>query len=74
MAYNMRTTVTLDPELLVRATQVLPDASRSAMLSEALRALIERETVFRLARLGGGAQAGSRRCAEFADELDIRHA
>lgn len=49
MAYNMRTTVTLDSELLAQAAQVLPDVSRSAMLSEALRALIEREAAHRLA-------------------------
>lgn len=49
MAYNMRTTVTLDSELLAQAAQVLPDVSRSAMLNEALRALIEREAAHRLA-------------------------
>jgi len=63
----MRTTVTLYPELLARAARILPDTSRSAMLNEALRALIEREAALRLARLGGidpNARAGPRRRAE----------
>lgn len=54
----MRATVTLDPELLI---WVMPDVPRSAVLNEALRALIERETVLRFARLGGtdvGASGG----------------
>jgi hypothetical protein len=41
----MRTTLSLDDELLRKA--------KSALMREALRALIERESARRLARLGG---------------------
>ena len=49
----MRTTVNIDDELLAKATKLAGPMDRSAMLSEALRALIERESARRLARLGG---------------------
>lgn len=63
----MRTTVTLDEKLLTKANQVLQNRSRSEVLNEALRALLEREAARRLARLGGTdptAQAGPRRRLE----------
>ncbi len=50
---NMRTTVNIDDELLARATKLAGPMDRSAMLSEGLKALIERESARRLARLGG---------------------
>lgn len=53
----MRTTVNIDDELLARATKLAGPMDRSAMLSEALRALIERESARRLARLGGSQPA-----------------
>lgn len=40
----MRTTVTLDDELLARAEQLCGDLERSALLKEALRALGGSET------------------------------
>ena len=49
----MRTSVNINDELLAKATQLAGPIGRSALLSEALRALIERESARRLARLGG---------------------
>ena len=50
---TMRTTVTLDDELLAKAEQLCGDLERSALLKEALRALVQRESAKRLAALGG---------------------
>lgn len=50
---TMRTTVTLDDALLARAEQLCGDLERSALLKEALRALVQRESAKRLAALGG---------------------
>lgn len=49
----MRTTVTLDDDLVARATSLTGTKERGALLREALKALIERESAKRLARLGG---------------------
>ncbi|MEO8154278.1 MAG: type II toxin-antitoxin system VapB family antitoxin [Rhizobacter sp.] len=49
----MRTTITIDDDLLVKATKLAGPLDRSAIVSEALKALIERESARRLARLGG---------------------
>jgi metal-responsive CopG/Arc/MetJ family transcriptional regulator len=49
----MRTTVTLDEDLLSRAQALSGVQERSALLREALSALIQRESARRLARLGG---------------------
>lgn len=49
----MRTTVTLDDELLADAEEYTGIKEKSALLREALKALIEREASRRLARLGG---------------------
>jgi Arc/MetJ family transcription regulator len=49
----MRTTVTLDDALLDRAARLCGLRERSALLREALTALIQRESAMRLARLGG---------------------
>jgi Arc/MetJ family transcription regulator len=49
----MRTTVTLDDELLERAEKLTGIRERPALLREALKALIAREAAIRLARLGG---------------------
>ena len=53
----MRTTVTLDDELLAKAEQLCEDLERSALLKEALRALVQRESAKRLAALGGSEPA-----------------
>ncbi|MBI3523420.1 MAG: type II toxin-antitoxin system VapB family antitoxin [Betaproteobacteria bacterium] len=49
----MRTTVTLDETLLNRAQLLSGVQERSALLKEALGALIQRESARRLAGLGG---------------------
>ena len=49
----MRTTVNIDDELLAKAMRLTGPIDRTAILSEALKALIERESARRLARLGG---------------------
>lgn len=49
----MRTTINIDDTLLAKATKLAGPLDRSAVLHEGLRALIERESARRLARLGG---------------------
>lgn len=49
----MRTTVTLDDDLLNKAQQISGLSERSQLLREALLALVQRESAQRLARLGG---------------------
>lgn len=49
----MRTTVTLDDELLETAEKLTGIRERPVLLRAALRALVERESASRLARLGG---------------------
>lgn len=49
----MRTTVALDDELLAEARRLTGTAENSALLRQALTALIERESSRRLAKLGG---------------------
>ena len=49
----MRTTVNLDEELLDEARRISGVEGRTALIHAGLRALIERESARRLARLGG---------------------
>ena len=49
----MRTTLALDDELLAKAQAFTGLKEKSAVVREALKALIERESARRLARLGG---------------------
>lgn len=49
----MRTTLALDDELISRAQSFTGLQEKSALIREALKALIERESAHRLARLGG---------------------
>lgn len=49
----MRTTLALDDELLAKAQAFTGLREKSALIREALKALIERESARRLARLGG---------------------
>lgn len=49
----MRTTLTLDDELVAEAQALTDLKEKSALVREALKALIERESARRLARLGG---------------------
>jgi Arc/MetJ family transcription regulator len=50
---TMRTTLALDDELLAQARDFTGLQEKSALVREALKALIERESARRLARLGG---------------------
>ena len=49
----MRTTIALDDDLISKAQAFTGLREKSALVREALRALIERESARRLARLGG---------------------
>ena len=49
----MRTTANLDQELLDKARRIMGIVGQTALIHAGLRALIERESARRLARLGG---------------------
>ena len=49
----MRTTIALDDDLISRAQDYTGLSEKSALVREALKALIEREAARRLATLGG---------------------
>lgn len=49
----MRTTIALDDDLVARAQAFTGLTERSALIREALKALIARESARRLANLGG---------------------
>jgi Arc/MetJ family transcription regulator len=51
----MRTTVTLDDELLARAAEAMGISERSVLLHEGLKLIVQREAARRLAALGGSA-------------------
>jgi Arc/MetJ family transcription regulator len=53
MEESMRTTLALDDDLLAKAQAYTGLQEKSALVREALKALIERESARRLARLGG---------------------
>lgn len=60
----MRTTINIDGELLAKATRLAGPLDRTAIVHEGLKALIERESAKRLARLAGtqpGLRAAPRR-------------
>lgn len=64
----MRTTVTIDDELLKDAREYTGMSEVSALIREGLKALIEREAAHRLALLGGSmpdAEAAPRRRFSF---------
>jgi Arc/MetJ family transcription regulator len=50
---KMRTTLALDDDLVARATALTGKVEKTALVREALKALIERESARRLALLGG---------------------
>jgi Arc/MetJ family transcription regulator len=50
---TMRTTISLDDALVERAQRLTGLTEKSALVREALKALIERESARRLALLGG---------------------
>ena len=49
----MRTTVALDDDLVAKAQAYTGLTEKTSLIREALKALIERESASRLARLGG---------------------
>ena len=49
----MRTTIALDDDLVAKAQAFTGLSEKSSLVREALKALIERESARRLARLGG---------------------
>jgi Arc/MetJ family transcription regulator len=49
----MRTTLALDDELIAKAQALTGLKATSSLVKEALKALIERESARRLAKLGG---------------------
>ena len=49
----VRTTVSLDDQLLAQAQELCGHLERTALLKEALQALVERESARRLAALAG---------------------
>jgi len=53
----MRTTLALDDDLVAKALAYTGLTEKSALVREALKALIERESARRLARLGGSERA-----------------
>ena len=57
----MRTTIALDDDLLAKAQALTGLSEKAALLREALRALIQRESARRLALLGG-AEPALRKC------------
>jgi Arc/MetJ family transcription regulator len=50
---TVRTTLALDDDLVAQAQRLTGTMEKTALVREALRALIERESARRLARLGG---------------------
>lgn len=65
----MRTTVTLDDELLAKAGEALGTTERSYLLHEGLRLIVQREAARRLIALGGtmpDASAAPRRRSSIA--------
>jgi len=51
----MRTTIALDDELVQLAQEYTGLSEKTALVREGLRALVERESARRLARIGGSA-------------------
>ncbi|MDQ3628300.1 MAG: type II toxin-antitoxin system VapB family antitoxin [Actinomycetota bacterium] len=53
----MRTTLALDDDLVMEAQRLTGTSQKSVLVHEALRALIERESARRLAKLAGSEPA-----------------
>lgn len=66
----MRTTLNIDDDLYTQAVDLTGIHEKTALLREGLRALIERESARRLARLGGsepGLEKISRRQSDLSN-------
>jgi Arc/MetJ family transcription regulator len=69
---DMRTTINLDDHLLAQAKDLIGVKEKSALVNEALTALIQRESARRLAKLGGSRpdlQVPPRRRLTTGDEI-----
>ena len=67
----MRTTLNIDDELLEQALKLTNITSKSELIRRALRALVEKESAWQLAKMGGSQphlKPITRRC--FADDPD----
>ena len=53
LKHNMRTTITLDDDLLAMAARLTGITDRTPLIRESLKAIIARESARRLALLGG---------------------
>lgn len=60
-ASKIRTTLALDDDLVAKAQAFTGLKEKSSLVREALKALIERESARRLARLGGSEPGPTRR-------------
>jgi Arc/MetJ family transcription regulator len=54
---HMRTTLNIDESLLKEASRLTGEREKTSLVREGLKALIERESAKRLARLGGSEPA-----------------
>ena len=71
----MRTTIILDDELIAKAEKLIGQSEKTALVREALKALIQLESARRLALLGGSdpeAQGVPRRQSEPTRSWSIR--
>lgn len=67
----MRTTLNIDDELLEQALKLTNITSKSELIRRALKALVEKESAWQLAKMGGSQpdlKPITRRC--FADDPD----
>ena len=67
----MRTTLNIDDELLEQALKLTNITSKSELIKRALKALVEKESAWQLAKMGGSQpdlKPITRRC--FADDPD----
>jgi Arc/MetJ family transcription regulator len=65
----MRTTITLDDELIAKAQAYTGLDEKTALVREALKALIQREAARRLANLGGS-QPGIQRAPRRRQDIE----
>jgi Arc/MetJ family transcription regulator len=69
----MKATIAIDDELFARAQEYAGVKEKSAVISEALKAFVEREAARRLARMGGSdPNAKARRAAALANDLTVQ--
>ncbi len=69
----MRTTLAIDDDLLAKARAYTGFQEKSALVREALKALVEREAARRVARLGGTMSNVKRLRAADLNEISRRH-